>query len=404
MLHGKFRSCRCTHRETVSSSLLQSLFRIRNIRCFEQPSLDIISDLEGRGRMQLPVCAPSGELRVCRHRSESASIAFIGVSLPRLRDTRSQRWRPRSPSAITLDEIKNAVTGNTYACFEPALDYVVVKFPKWPFDKFVYAKRTLGTQMKATGEVMAIGRSFEEALMKAVRGAEISHDTLDEEALSELSDERIARETSWPSATMSGYSSFTPRSEREASAAVEPYPRDHRPSITGSCTSYADIIARLEQSVCRTGGLEPTALPCGLQEVQSTLDAVIARSWLRPASHGERDQRPTRWSTPARRSSPAANPVLLFLPGTKRTEAARHFIEEDRASGTRMTGEPVIVFGSGPDPHRPGNQEIDYASVHCVWALLKEAGYEVVIVNNNPETDSTDFDTADRLYFEPLDP
>ena len=78
----------------------------------------------------------------------------------------------RSPSDYTLDEIKNAVTGNTYACFEPTIDYVVVKFPKWPFDKFVYAKRTLGTQMKATGEVMSIGQSFEEALMKAVRGAE----------------------------------------------------------------------------------------------------------------------------------------------------------------------------------------------------------------------------------------
>ena len=91
----------------------------------------------------------------------------------------------------TLDEIKNAVTGNTYACFEPALDYVVVKFPKWPFDKFVYAKRTLGTQMKATGEVMAIGTSFEQALMKAVRGCEIGQDTLNHEKLQQLSDEEI---------------------------------------------------------------------------------------------------------------------------------------------------------------------------------------------------------------------
>ena len=91
----------------------------------------------------------------------------------------------------TLDEIKNAVTGNTYACFEPALDYVVVKFPKWPFDKFVYAKRTLGTQMKATGEVMAIAHTFEAALMKAVRGCEIGQDTLNHEKLQQLSDEEI---------------------------------------------------------------------------------------------------------------------------------------------------------------------------------------------------------------------
>lgn len=91
----------------------------------------------------------------------------------------------------TMDEIKNAVTGKTCACFEPALDYVVVKLPKWPFDKFVYAKRTLGTQMKATGEVMAIGTSFEQSLMKAVRGAEISLDTLNLPKLKELSDVQI---------------------------------------------------------------------------------------------------------------------------------------------------------------------------------------------------------------------
>ena len=91
----------------------------------------------------------------------------------------------------TLDEIRNAVTGTTSACFEPALDYVVVKLPKWPFDKFVYAKRTLGTQMKATGEVMAIGQTFEQAIMKAVRGAEISHDSLNSPRLKELSDGEI---------------------------------------------------------------------------------------------------------------------------------------------------------------------------------------------------------------------
>lgn len=91
----------------------------------------------------------------------------------------------------TLNEIKNAVTGTTYACFEPALDYVVVKFPKWPFDKFVYANRTLGTQMKATGEVMAIAPTFEQAIMKAVRGAEISHDTLDDKEFAQLSNASV---------------------------------------------------------------------------------------------------------------------------------------------------------------------------------------------------------------------
>ena len=90
-----------------------------------------------------------------------------------------------------VDEIRNAVTGTTYACFEPAIDYVVVKFPKWPFDKFVYAKRDLGTQMKATGEVMAIAPTFEQAIMKAVRGAEISHNTLDDKEFAQLSDASV---------------------------------------------------------------------------------------------------------------------------------------------------------------------------------------------------------------------
>ena len=93
----------------------------------------------------------------------------------------------------TLDEILNAVTGNTYACFEPSIDYLVVKLPKWPFDKFVYAKRELGTQMKATGEVMAIGTSFEQAIMKAVRGAEIGHDCLISPKHEAMSDEEIRK-------------------------------------------------------------------------------------------------------------------------------------------------------------------------------------------------------------------
>ena len=112
----------------------------------------------------------------------------------------------------TLSEIKNAVTGTTYACFEPAIDYVVVKFPKWPFDKFVYAKRDLGTQMKATGEVMAIAPTFEQAIMKAVRGAEISHNTLDDKEYEKFSSVTLPFCTSSASATTEESSAFTKRS------------------------------------------------------------------------------------------------------------------------------------------------------------------------------------------------
>ncbi len=282
----------------------------------------------------------------------------------------------------TLDEIKNAVTGVTYACFEPALDYVVVKFPKWPFDKFVYAKRTLGTQMKATGEVMSIGTSFEQAIMKSVRGAEIHHDSLMDsnfasytveqlrEKLHECDDERlfvicealrkgidaayiheVTKVDRWFLAKLNNLI----RMEKQLSQGDDSFETYRRAKQLG----FPDQVIR------RLTGKE-IATP--LYPVYKMVDTCAAEF--------------------------AAQTPYFYSTYDQENEAAE-FLQRNPSDKKK-----VIVFGSGPIRIGQGI-EFDYASVHCVWAL-KKAGYEVVIVNNNPETVSTDFDTADRLYFEPL--
>ncbi len=283
----------------------------------------------------------------------------------------------------TLDEIQNAVTGKTCACFEPALDYVVVKLPKWPFDKFVYAKRTLGTQMKATGEVMAIGDSFEQAIMKAVRGAEISLDSLNLPALTALSTDEVRKK-------------LHDCNDERLFVVFEAIKRGV------SCEEIHEItkidewflyklrhLTELERQMARglTDELYVEAKKYGYP------DKVIERIC------GEKieNPRPAVFKMVDTCAAEFAAETPYFYSTYDEENEAAEFIREHQ-SGKKT----VIVFGSGPIRIGQGI-EFDYASVHCVWAL-KQAGYEVVIVNNNPETVSTDFDTADRLYFEPLTP
>lgn len=283
----------------------------------------------------------------------------------------------------TLDEIKNAVTGKTYACFEPALDYVVVKFPKWPFDKFVYAKRTLGTQMKATGEVMAIGVSFEQAIMKAVRGAEISLDSLNMPKLKELSDEEI-------------HTRLHDCNDERLFVVFEAIKRGI------PCEEIHDItkidlwflyklqhLASLEKQMAN-GLTEELYLEA---KKRGYPDKVIERISGQKIAH----PRGAVFKMVDTCAAEFAAETPYFYSTYDDENEAEEFIAEHHSDK-----KTVIVFGSGPIRIGQGI-EFDYASVHCVWAL-KQAGYEVVIVNNNPETVSTDFDTADRLYFEPLTP
>ena len=279
----------------------------------------------------------------------------------------------------TLDEITNDVTGKTCACFEPTLDYIVVKMPKWPFDKFADASRTLGTQMKATGEVMAIAPSFEMALMKAVRGAEIGMDTLNRkpdpddtapirERLKRVDDHRL----------------FTVFEAIKSGVSLEEI---HE--ITRIDLWFLSKIKKLADF--------EAALSGDLTEEQ----------YLRGKRMGYTDEALARLSGGKLPEHRDAVYKMVDTCGAEFDAETPYFYSSyDSVCEARSfprSGRPVImVLGSGPIRIGQGI-EFDYSSVHCVWTL-KELGYDVVIVNNNPETVSTDYDTADRLYFEPLCP
>lgn len=283
-----------------------------------------------------------------------------------------------------LDEIPNEVTGETMACFEPALDYVAVKFPKWPFDKFVYGRRKLGTQMKATGEVMAIGRNFEQALLKAVRGAEISQDSLNMKKMEEFSGEELEQKI----LSQDDERIFAVYESMKRGMTVE---RVHGMTKIDKWFLYKLLhILTLERKMQNgpfTWDLYMEAKQNGFPD-----SAIKKMTGLETVEHV-----PACYRMVDTCSAEFAASTPYFYGAYGEEDEAIPFIRE------HGSGKPVvIVFGSGPIRIGQGI-EFDYASVHCVWSL-KRAGYEVVIVNNNPETVSTDFNVADRLYFEPLTP
>ena len=276
----------------------------------------------------------------------------------------------------TLDEIGNDITGKTYACFEPAVDYVVVKFPKWPFDKFAGSSRKLGTQMKATGEVMSIAPCFEMALMKAVRGAEISFDTLNAPPLTdEPVRERLAKQDDRRIFTVfEAIKAGLTTKEIFDITRIDPFFIEKLRNLAEYETDIAEN--GLDQQRYNEGkrlgytdaALERIAKDCAF----SSKDCVYKMVDTCAAEFDA--QTPYFYST---------------------------YDSCCESRSFKRSGKPVImVLGSGPIRIGQGI-EFDYSSVHCVWTL-KKMGYDVVIVNNNPETVSTDYDTADRLYFEPL--
>ena len=288
----------------------------------------------------------------------------------------------------TLDEIKNAVTGKTYAAFEPALDYVAVKFPKWPFDKFVYAKRELGTQMKATGEVMSIADTFEMALMKAVRGAEISLDTLNLPKFATESDENL-----WHIAThATDERLFAVYELLKRGVSVE---KMHEETMI-DCWFLSKILNLLnyERELAK-GQLTEELYTQGKK--LGYPDSTIARL---SGCEVTFERKPTFKMVDTCAGEFAAHTPYFYA--TYDTEEAGGEDEALEFIGENREKQTVIVLGSGPIRIGQGI-EFDYASVHCVMSL-RQLGYEVVIINNNPETVSTDFDTGDRLYFEPLSP
>ncbi len=282
----------------------------------------------------------------------------------------------------TLDEIVNQVTGNTYACFEPTIDYMVVKFPKWPFDKFVYAKKTLGTQMKATGEVMAIAPSFEGGMMKAVRSIELGMDTLAKKAFAELTDEEVEKKL---------YDVDVDRCFCIFEALKRGISVDRIHEITMVDKWFINKFNNLVKLEAWLAEGELTEEKYAAAKKYCYLDSTIERisgqkvKNRKLASYKMVDTCAAEFS--------AATPY--FYNTFDEENEAKEFIETHPTDKKK-----IIVFGSGPIRIGQGI-EFDYCSVHCVWAL-KEEGCEAIICNNNPETVSTDFDTGDRLYFDPL--
>ncbi len=270
----------------------------------------------------------------------------------------------------TLDEIKNEVTGKTYASFEPVLDYVIVKIPKWPFNKFLTASRQLGTQMKATGEVMAIAPSIEQSLMKAIRSLEENVDSLELPKLKGLTNEEIREDLKHVD---------NERIFVIAEALRRGINVDTIHDITTIDKFFINKIQRLVRIEKRlkeeelSKELLLTAKKMGYTDKVIARNNIIANFKMVDTCSAEFDAK-----TPYYYSS----------------------YDEDNEAVSKTDKKKVLVLGSGPIRIGQGI-EFDYCSVHCVWAL-KEKGYETIIVNNNPETVSTDFDIADRLYFEPL--
>ena len=287
----------------------------------------------------------------------------------------------------TLDEIKNAITGKTYASFEPALDYCVVKMPRLPFDKFITAKRTLTTQMKATGEVMSICTNFEGALMKAIRSLEqhvdclLSYDfsALSKEDLYErlkiVDDQRI-----WVIA--------------EALRKGITYEEIH--DITMIDLWFIDKIQRIvEMEDALKAGPLTVELLKEAKRIEFP-DNVIARL----TGKKEAEIKEMRYANGIKAAFKMVDTCAAeFAASTPYYYSC--FGGECEANGER-TKKKVLVLGSGPIRIGQGI-EFDYCSVHATWAFAR-AGYETIIINNNPETVSTDFDIADKLYFEPLTP
>ena len=288
---------------------------------------------------------------------------------------------------FTLDEIPNFVTKKTKACFEPVLDYVVVKMPKFPFDKFVYASRKLGTQMKATGEVMAIGQNFEEAILKAARGLEIGVKDLNLPAFEDEGDEKIR--TKVHQASDQRIFAIYQALKRKLLSVEEIH----------QITKIDKWFLNKLENICNQDKNDKSLIykPSSFKMVDTCAGEFEAETpYFYSTSNGENEA--LKYLEERKGGVTGAEPPLEGVAQKDQKPAAGLL----KRGGDFPHKGTIVVLGSGPIRIGQGI-EFDYASVQCVQSL-KKLGYEVAIINNNPETVSTDFDTADRLYFEPLTP
>ncbi|GHU55219.1 carbamoyl-phosphate synthase (glutamine-hydrolyzing) [Clostridia bacterium] len=378
----------------------------REYQMLRTASLNIINELkvEGGCNCQFALHPKSYEYAVIEVNprvSRSSALASKATGYP------IAKVATRIAIGYTLDEIVNQVTGKTFACFEPSLDYVVVKFPKWAFDKFVYAKRNLGTQMKATGEIMAIGVNFEQAIMKAARSVELGIDSLNFPKLEKIETNSLLEKL--------------PEADDERAFQIFELLKRGISTQKIHDLTMIDIwfLEKLNNLVKLEKWLSDGKLTQEKYDIAKKfgyLDDTIERIASQNLNDVETKTAVFKMVDTCAGEFKAETPY--FYSTFDKENEAKEFIESKRekelldlrrnsnALGIQKTQDDVIVkktvivFGSGPIRIGQGI-EFDYCSVHCVWAL-KEAGYEAVICNNNPETVSTDFDTGDRLYFDPL--
>ena len=355
----------------------------KEVQMLRQASIDIVRELGVRGACNVPLgLDPDSDnyyvIEVNPRVSRSSALASKATGYP------IAKVAAKIAAGYTLDEIQNAVTKKTTACFEPTLDYRVGKFPRWPFDKFVTADRTLGTQMKATGEVMAIERNFEAGLLKAARCLEIGCKHLQLKKLTPLPTEEIRERVG--------------HQDDERLFAIAEYMRRG-----GTIEEIHDItkinqwfLKKIQNIVEMEKVLQQEPLTKDLLRKAKKMgfaDEVIA-GYVGKTWQEIRKQRKEWGIVPTYKMvDTCAAEFEAATPYYYSTYAA----EDEVAVSDRKK---VCILGSGPIRIGQG-VEFDYCTVHSVWAL-KELGYETIIINNNPETVSTDFDTSDKLYFEPL--
>ncbi|GAB7387990.1 carbamoyl-phosphate synthase large subunit [Bacillaceae bacterium] len=287
-----------------------------------------------------------------------------------------------------LDEVLNPITGYTYASFEPAIDYVVVKIPRWPFDKFPHADRLLGTQMKATGEVMAIDRTLEGALLKGIRSLEIGIDELYLPALAELSPEELQK-------------GLTEATDGRLFLIAEAFRRGISVKQVHAWTAIDPFFLHKIEGIIK---LEERLARCRWDEVPREIveeakrrgfsDKTLARIFQVPLEEVRARRKEWGLEPAYKLVDTCAAEFVAETPYYYSTWNGRDEVE------VKEKGPKVLVLGSGPIRIGQGI-EFDYCSVHAAKAL-KEQGVQAVVVNNNPETVSTDYNTADHLYFEPL--
>ena len=355
----------------------------KEVQLLRQASIDIVRELGVVGGCNVQLALdPYSEnyyvIEVNPRVSRSSALASKATGYPIAKVT------SKIAVGYNLDEIENAVTKTTKACFEPTIDYIVLKFPRWPFDKFVTADRTLGTQMKATGEVMAIERSFEASLLKAIRSLEIGLTHLEMPELKTLSDEEIKERIH----RVDDERIFVVAEAMRRGVTIEEIY-----SITKINQWFLykiGNIIKMERALA-THELTPSLLRKAKQTgfADSVIAGIVGKT--------EMEIRNLR----------KANGILptykMVDTCAAEFEAATPYYYSCYATEDEVVvsdKKKVVVLGSGPIRIGQG-VEFDYCSVHCVWSL-REMGYETIIINNNPETVSTDFDISDKLYFEPL--